>query len=643
MAGAIKTGEGTQAQVSAVMSRTFDDQLSSSLQIGDIGEMRRIHRHLSSHPCPRSYDDVLLLMDAIKSKRMTVVRYLIQEHGVDPNSARWVGMEAIGQPPQYVTPLGVAAAYGFHGIVQYLAEHGADLEKPNEYGESPLHVACREGHLSVVQYLTDHHHVDLETVNASLCTPLLSASVSGHLEVVKCLLTAGADANRRTIGLESSVLHGSSISGNVDLLKWLIANEVPPTANRYGILPIFDAATRGQENALQFWLDYYDRSDEKNSIIACNAVTLMGTYACFRYGDKEKAFHYFKWAQRLRKEHNLPSDTFSPLPAVPVYSNIVEAIDEDGLEVLRQSGTAIEMMGHCLMVCERILGPLHGCLAVLCMRYSYNLLQADRSDEIMPLWLHLIDRQMAIFQSSGHPSLINSTFALVVCSLSLSQRARDINPLLALERLVDIVKNLSPSHQQKGYVGKIGLHLLCLTVKHAKSSPSSVDCSQLINLVKQFLTAASVSPTGETPLHSAVTSHTTILQKDHRTVGKMLNHFPCFETARCLLAAGASVNAFDQQKNTPLHSVVVSPCGTLEAKMGIVKLLLESGAYCPARNCNKATALFLCRSNSALFQLLESRTLTINLQKLAACAIIDYNLPYRESLPPKLVEFVDLH
>jgi ankyrin repeat protein len=40
--------------------------------------------------------------------------------------------------------------------VEYLVDHGADVNAKNENGETPLHYAASNGHLPIVQYLVQH-------------------------------------------------------------------------------------------------------------------------------------------------------------------------------------------------------------------------------------------------------------------------------------------------------------------------------------------------------------------------------------------------------------------------------------------------------------------------------------------------------
>ena len=77
-------------------------------------------------------------------------------------------------------------------MVQLLLDRGADPNKANEGGWTPLHEAAQNGHTVVLQLLLDRG-ADLNKANESGFTPLYTAAFAGHKYVVKLLLDRGAD------------------------------------------------------------------------------------------------------------------------------------------------------------------------------------------------------------------------------------------------------------------------------------------------------------------------------------------------------------------------------------------------------------------------------------------------------------------
>lgn len=73
-----------------------------------------------------------------------------------------------------------------------LVEGGADVNQQNHRGDTPLHYACRAGHVDAVAALIDLK-VELNHRGAHGATALLLAMVHHQYEVVKLLVMAGAD------------------------------------------------------------------------------------------------------------------------------------------------------------------------------------------------------------------------------------------------------------------------------------------------------------------------------------------------------------------------------------------------------------------------------------------------------------------
>ena len=77
-------------------------------------------------------------------------------------------------------------------------DNGADLECRDEEGdgETPLMMACQEGHLHIVKLLIEHG-ANVNTLDFDGDTALAHAARNGENKIVKCLIDAGADVNVR--------------------------------------------------------------------------------------------------------------------------------------------------------------------------------------------------------------------------------------------------------------------------------------------------------------------------------------------------------------------------------------------------------------------------------------------------------------
>ena len=59
-------------------------------------------------------------------------------------------------------------------IIKYLVEHGADINKANEYGETPINLECEKGNETIVKNLVEHG-ADINKANKYGFSPLFSA------------------------------------------------------------------------------------------------------------------------------------------------------------------------------------------------------------------------------------------------------------------------------------------------------------------------------------------------------------------------------------------------------------------------------------------------------------------------------------
>ena len=94
------------------------------------------------------------------------------------------------------TPLYMAARAGHLLIVQFLVQHGAQLNCSTEDGDSPLAASIRSKNFALVQYLLQEGAV-VDPLQRTGDTPLHIAALSGDSAIVSYLLYRGEDFNRQ--------------------------------------------------------------------------------------------------------------------------------------------------------------------------------------------------------------------------------------------------------------------------------------------------------------------------------------------------------------------------------------------------------------------------------------------------------------
>uniref|UniRef100_A0A8C6UCU5 SOCS box domain-containing protein n=1 Tax=Neogobius melanostomus TaxID=47308 RepID=A0A8C6UCU5_9GOBI len=117
-------------------------------------------------------------------------------------------------------------------------------------GETPLFLAARLGHVSVVKLLLKGD-ADIDLQTNDLSCPLYTAVDGGHTEVVKLLLLKGAEVNRSHTASCWTCLHLAVYKGHGEIVDLLSANANLESFDDHHITPLFLAAQYGQLTCLK--------------------------------------------------------------------------------------------------------------------------------------------------------------------------------------------------------------------------------------------------------------------------------------------------------------------------------------------------------------------------------------------------------
>ena len=118
---------------------------------------------------------------ASNSDLLQIVKYLIENRKVDLNTKGYFER----------TPLHKACENGYLPIVDYLISKGANIEAKDKEGKTPLHYACSNNHSLIVGYLISKG-ANIEAMDENGRTPLHHASYSSKIDIVKFLISKGA-------------------------------------------------------------------------------------------------------------------------------------------------------------------------------------------------------------------------------------------------------------------------------------------------------------------------------------------------------------------------------------------------------------------------------------------------------------------
>jgi ankyrin repeat protein len=152
-----------------------------------------------------------------------------------------VGADANAKGRSYRTPLHWACCNGHVQVFQALLEHGSDIEAKDKSDATPLHWACFKGHVPVVNELLSPNYSNGATTTATTIlgkrksrgganieakdkygnTPLYMASRHGHVAIVKALLAVGADIEAKN-NRGKSPLYSAMRKGKSEACKYLL-------------------------------------------------------------------------------------------------------------------------------------------------------------------------------------------------------------------------------------------------------------------------------------------------------------------------------------------------------------------------------------------------------------------------------------
>ena len=138
------------------------------------------------------------------------------------------------------TPLFFACQHGHVDRARNLLDKGAAVDRAQKQGVTPLYIACQNGHVDAARLLLDNGaEVDRAKENGE--TPLGIAFKNGHVDVAQLLLEKGADVNRANRNGETP-LWIASRNMQIDAARLLLDKGADvDRPNRNGVTPLLIA------------------------------------------------------------------------------------------------------------------------------------------------------------------------------------------------------------------------------------------------------------------------------------------------------------------------------------------------------------------------------------------------------------------
>lgn len=162
--------------------------------------------------------------------------------------------------PQGWSALHCACKHGHPLVIRELMSHlnASDVNKENEEGHTPLHLAAICGSEEAIMELGTFPGLQVNCLDKAGFTPLHYACCEGHKKAIKALIALGA--NLQTCSSKGwTALHSAAYGGQEDIMNMLV-NEYncdPVALDQRHRLPLHIACTRGHVKLVQTLLQKY--------------------------------------------------------------------------------------------------------------------------------------------------------------------------------------------------------------------------------------------------------------------------------------------------------------------------------------------------------------------------------------------------
>ncbi|MFC1842303.1 ankyrin repeat domain-containing protein, partial [Candidatus Dependentiae bacterium] len=190
------------------------------------------------------------------------IKKLLQYKDIDVNKLSYGENEL-----KRVSPLSLACYRGNIEVVKLLLQKGADVNKADKDGQTPLHEACSCfcGKLDIVKVLLQNG-ADVNKANKNGLTPLYWACCRGKLDIVKCLLQNGAQINK---GNDNEPHRHCQTC----IMKFIVVNGVlkaKPIHEVDYIIPLYQACKRNNLGMVKYLVQNGAQIDKRSIEIAFN-------------------------------------------------------------------------------------------------------------------------------------------------------------------------------------------------------------------------------------------------------------------------------------------------------------------------------------------------------------------------------------
>ncbi|KFV51348.1 Ankyrin repeat domain-containing protein 16, partial [Tyto alba] len=193
------------------------------------------------------------------------------------------------------TPLMMACTRQNLEVIKALVEHGANPLLKNKDGWNCFHIASREGHPHVLQYLLDVSPSSWDTESTIKRTPLHTAAMHGCFDAVELLLERCQykPDSRDKCGVTPFM--DAIQNGHVDIARLLLEKHqaCPSALDALGAQPLHRAALTAQDESIQFLVSELgvDVNEREGHTRTIQTLLSLGADVHAKDGKSRSALH----------------------------------------------------------------------------------------------------------------------------------------------------------------------------------------------------------------------------------------------------------------------------------------------------------------------------------------------------------------
>ncbi|XP_064465580.1 protein fem-1 homolog C-like [Ornithodoros turicata] len=581
------------------------------------------------------------LFIACKKGNLEIVDYLVTRCGSD------IEQRGVYEVPEdrsihFVTPLWCAAVAGKLNVVQLLVTCGANVNSVSDTGSTPVRSACFMTHNDIVSYLIQQG-ADILRPNYNGGTCLINSVQSAPL--CKYLLSCGADVNAQDVQFKTA-LHYAIQEHRFDTTQLLIEHNANPyLRSRYGDDALQTACLKGSKEIFEYLLTTLDYPPAR----IADAYELIGTTFLDEHHDLPATLQCWRKALSVRETYNVPKANPTGPFRKAYHQAHVNAEEFRTLEELNLMAVDMDVIrNQSLLICERILGPLHKDTIYRLMFRGAAYADDLQYQRCIDLWKYAVELRI-IKDSVLHSESAVAAMALVRLCLDMYEKhqagvmrekldMQDVTDIITLlvEQLAEamsvlVIRPVSKRQQDNfDKILKVVTHLFYILNALPKE-----DEKDMRRLVAHALAQDPRNSAGDSLLHLVV-SKSNVLKQTNFLEDTRPALFPDEKVSRLLLECGADVEATNHSMSTPLHVASLRN----NYRPAVVKVLLEHGAHVDRRNGNgnqphrMLQGIPECNLNPLHY---------VTLSCLAARKIMERRIRYIGEVPVSLEGFIRLH